>query len=1033
MSREQVSVSELLLSLDSSELREAEQVRAAVNQQLSTDKGSTVLSSLVDFYLDSSSSQAALLLSSIREPHHKVLLEKLNESLGRPGTRLATLTLLGHLIRKQPPWIHLISRSALLSSLLRCLKTDGDVLILITGVLVLVTLLPMIPQAGKQHINDFFDVFGRLTSRSCKNPGHVPMVYMVHLHAGVYSLFHRLYGMFPCNFISYLRLHYSMKENLDTFQEVVKPMLDHVRVHPELVTGTQDYELDPSRWRCYEVHDIVIECSRVSLDPLESSCEEDSSSSSLLRPPPLSLLPHLDLTCSPQITDAVSSSDELTPTLPVQANDVTWSPAIQCGLSTPPLEQSALGSAHSLSRSTCVSGEKWPSSGSVPVSSLAEDKPGNSSHVRSGLQVKMLTDGEGSTFQPITEKDERGLYDVINSNSEDLNPEESQQPPPSSSSSSSQPRLFTSTPSRAFSASDFPPAPCFTPPRPSSEEGDPAHSDCSPALPYEPLFEFALPRAAMLFIEKKTQEVLEKKEGGVKGENREEGAATSVSPLKVLDQLIIHGHDAHVHLSRRLSAGNKSVDRSHFGGKQQSMKSKGPSQEEELQSLRNQLLLVHSQLQYERFKRQQHAIRNRRLLRRVINATALEEQSAAMKSQLGVQDDEIRSLRSSLDEEQRRYSVLQQETHTQNKQLHTHIAQLLQLHRDEQRESQRLQGELQECQNRLRDLEAELQKANNKAYNAEHLLTQLSLKLCSSEQLQQQMFLLNQQLVLLKETNGALREQLEGGGTQRCTEASMLQCSVGKEYLRLKDSDVQHRQKLEAANHRITELESQLVKKDQLLLNQKKLLEDTKNQNRAELSASDSRCAALRSVNLTLQTEMLHLYSQIHLDTHAGGGANPHGQRQDINSSDGDTLPDAQGSPESCPLSSSAVGIVNGAMEALSTSPISLSLSPIDSPLAVGSFLEQQARRLFGPTDQRQEEEEEEEEEEDQEEVVKVQSESPPLGQEVEEAMLLTGSPQTEPSRAAAPSVATADLTPAVQQRRHELSIMDYDEMLPDI
>lgn len=36
MSREQVSISELLLSLDSSELQEAEQVRAAVNQQLSS-------------------------------------------------------------------------------------------------------------------------------------------------------------------------------------------------------------------------------------------------------------------------------------------------------------------------------------------------------------------------------------------------------------------------------------------------------------------------------------------------------------------------------------------------------------------------------------------------------------------------------------------------------------------------------------------------------------------------------------------------------------------------------------------------------------------------------------------------------------------------------------------------------------------------------------------------------------------------------------------------------------------------------------
>lgn len=57
-------------------------------------------------------------------------------------------------------------------------------------------------------------------------PGHVQVVHLVHLQASVYSLFHRLYGMFPCNFISYLRLHYSMKENLDTFQEVVKVSRD---------------------------------------------------------------------------------------------------------------------------------------------------------------------------------------------------------------------------------------------------------------------------------------------------------------------------------------------------------------------------------------------------------------------------------------------------------------------------------------------------------------------------------------------------------------------------------------------------------------------------------------------------------------------------------------------------------------------------------------------------------------------------------------------------------------------------------------
>lgn len=118
------------------------------------------------------------------------------------------MTLLGHLVRKQLPWVHHISRSPLLGTLLRCLKvthtlgahtlrthrtgvrlncvcvctcvrvlaflpqTDADVVVLVSALLVLITLLPMMPQAGKQHIYDFFDVFGRLTSWSFRNPGN---------------------------------------------------------------------------------------------------------------------------------------------------------------------------------------------------------------------------------------------------------------------------------------------------------------------------------------------------------------------------------------------------------------------------------------------------------------------------------------------------------------------------------------------------------------------------------------------------------------------------------------------------------------------------------------------------------------------------------------------------------------------------------------------------------------------------------------------------------------------------------------------
>ena len=53
-------------------------------------------------------------------------------------------------------------------------QTDTDVVVLTTGVLVLITMLPMIPQSGKQHLHDFFDIFGRLSSWCLKKPGKDP-------------------------------------------------------------------------------------------------------------------------------------------------------------------------------------------------------------------------------------------------------------------------------------------------------------------------------------------------------------------------------------------------------------------------------------------------------------------------------------------------------------------------------------------------------------------------------------------------------------------------------------------------------------------------------------------------------------------------------------------------------------------------------------------------------------------------------------------------------------------------------------------
>ena len=51
-------------------------------------------------------------------------------------------------------------------------------------------------------------------------------------------------------------------------------MLERVRMHPSLVTASKESEMVTARWRKKETHDILVECSRVSLDVLEGTSEE---------------------------------------------------------------------------------------------------------------------------------------------------------------------------------------------------------------------------------------------------------------------------------------------------------------------------------------------------------------------------------------------------------------------------------------------------------------------------------------------------------------------------------------------------------------------------------------------------------------------------------------------------------------------------------------------------------------------------------------------------------------------------------------
>ncbi|XP_055456017.1 hamartin isoform X2 [Psammomys obesus] len=970
------NIGELLSMLDSSTLGVRDDVTTIFKESLNSERGPMLVNTLVDYYLETNSQPVLHILTTLQEPHDKHLLDKINEYVGKAATRLSILLLLGHVVRLQPSWKHKLSQAPLLPSLLKCLKMDTDVVVLTTGVLVLITMLPMIPQSGKQHLLDFFDIFGRLSSWCLKKPGHVTEVYLVHLHASVYALFHRLYGMYPCNFVSFLRSHYSMKENVETFEEVVKPMMEHVRIHPELVTGSKDHELDPRRWKTLETHDVVIECAKISLDPTEASYEDGYSVSHQLS----ACFPHrsADVTTSPYVdtqnsygcaTSTPSSTSRLMLSPPGQLpqslsspstrllpeplqvwchSATLWSPSVVCGMTTPPTSPGNVPPdlSHPYSKAFGTPGGKGTPSGTPatspppappcppddcvhgPTSQASatpsrkeertdssrpylqrqhyllndrglEDLPGSKGSVTLRNLPYFL--GDLASEEDSIEKDKeeaaisKELSEITTTEADPVVPRGGFDSPfyrdsllgshrkthsaaSGTQGSSVNPEPLHSsmdkhgpdTPKQAFTPIDPPsgnadaspagdrdrqssletsiltPSPCKIPP----QRGVSFGSGQPP--PYDHLFEVALPKTACHFVSKKTEELLKK----VKG-NAEEDCVPSTSPMEVLDRLIEQGADAHSKELSKLSLPSKSVDWTHFGGSPPS---------DEIRTLRDQLLLLHNQLLYERFKRQQHALRNRRLLRKVIRAAALEEHNAAMKDQLKLQEKDIQMWKVSLQREQARYSQLQEQRDTMVTQLHSQIRQLQHDREEFYNQSQELQTKLEDCRNMIAELRVELKKANNKVCHTELLLSQVSQKLSNSESVQQQMEFLNRQLLVLGEVNELYLEQLQSKHPDTTKEVEMMKTAYRKELERNRSHLLQQNQRLDASQRRVLELESLLAKKDHLLLEQKKYLEDVKSQASGQLQAAEGRYEAQRKITRVLELEILDLYGRLEKD-----------------------------------------------------------------------------------------------------------------------------------------------------------------------
>ena len=186
--------------------------------------------------------------------------------------------MLGFVVRKQPPWLYRMTQHPLMKELLKVLKQEEDLVLMMSALMNLLVLLPMVPVYIAPYLPDLFEIFSRVAAWRYTSIKVLPEMQQVHVQVGLYAFFHRLYGMFPCNFLSYLRVHYSEnnRENHAVFTHTIKPMLTTVKMHPMLVTQTRDYEKTATRWKRMELHDIIVESSRYSLDANESTKEDDS-------------------------------------------------------------------------------------------------------------------------------------------------------------------------------------------------------------------------------------------------------------------------------------------------------------------------------------------------------------------------------------------------------------------------------------------------------------------------------------------------------------------------------------------------------------------------------------------------------------------------------------------------------------------------------------------------------------------------------------------------------------------------------------
>jgi tuberous sclerosis 1 len=128
---------------------------------------------------------------------------------------------------------------------------------MMSGLLVLIILLPIIPGYVKPVLPEIFEILCRLASWK-SNQAKLSDEHLNHLQIGLYFLFQRLYGMFPCSTFNFLKVTYSKKDNLGIFKHTIKVRTLLIGYHGVLIIT--DYVYFPAHARDCKVSHTLGDC-----------------------------------------------------------------------------------------------------------------------------------------------------------------------------------------------------------------------------------------------------------------------------------------------------------------------------------------------------------------------------------------------------------------------------------------------------------------------------------------------------------------------------------------------------------------------------------------------------------------------------------------------------------------------------------------------------------------------------------------------------------------------------------------------------